>query len=157
MTIRCRYRSALALLIRKSLPGTTACILKDSSAWKNIKCSEMVRKHAIPKVRKTTVYDHYNFIAVIYTILCQMTSITSYVCKRLIPWCVTCKTSRLQHSPLKFLFQTQLIRAWPTALLTKLLTLQAFQVCMDEILAWSAGELQYYSFGADMEENSHLS
>lgn len=86
MTIGCRYRSALALLLRKSLPGTTACILKDSIAWKNTKCSEMVRKDAIPKVRKTTVYDHYNFMSVIYTILCQMTSIISYIHKRLIPW-----------------------------------------------------------------------
>lgn len=44
------------------------------------------KTYAIPKVRKTTIYDHYNLISVIYTILCQMTSIILYVCKRLIPW-----------------------------------------------------------------------
>lgn len=41
---------------------------------------------AIPKVRKTTVYDHYNLISVIYPILCQIISIISYICKRLMPW-----------------------------------------------------------------------
>lgn len=41
--------------------------------------------HAIPEVRKTTVHDHYNFISVIYTVLCQVISMISYIYKRWIP------------------------------------------------------------------------
>lgn len=37
----------------------------------------------------------------------------------------------LKLSALEFLFQTQLMSPWPTAVLMKLLNLQAFEACMD--------------------------
>lgn len=77
-----------------------------------------------------TAYDYYHFILLIYAILCHMICIIFSLCKRWIYWIYHLQDPQLKLSALEFLFQTQITSAWPTAVSTKLLKLQAFEVCV---------------------------
>ena len=44
------------------------------------------KKYAVPEMKKTTAYDYYDFILVIYTIVCHMICIIFSLCKRQIHW-----------------------------------------------------------------------